>query len=45
MFGKLCFDLVSKFKMVNEPNYGTNVEQFEGHDKRFILHSVRFGSG
>ena len=32
MFGKLCFDLVSKFEMVNEHNYGTDVEQFKGHD-------------
>ena len=45
MFGKLCFDLVSKFEMVNEQNYGKDVEQFRGHDKRFILHCVRFRSG
>ena len=45
MFGNLCFDLVSKFDMVNEQNYGTDVEQFKGHDKRFILHCVRFRSG
>ena len=45
MFGKLCFDLVSKFEMVNEQNYGTDVEQFKGHDKKFILHCVRFRSG
>ena len=47
MFGKLCFDLVSKFEMVNEQNYTTDVEQFKGHDKRFILHCVhvRFRSG
>ena len=45
MFGNLCFDLVSKFEMVIEQNYGTDVEQFRGHDKRFILHCVRFRSG
>ena len=45
MFGKLCFDLVSKFEMINEQNYGTDVEQFNGHDKRFILHCERFRSG
>ena len=31
MFGNLCFGLVSKFEMVNEQNYGTDVEQFKGH--------------
>ena len=36
MFGKLCFDLVSKFEMVNEQNYGTDVEQFKGHAKRLF---------
>ena len=45
MFGNLCFDLVSKFEMINEQNYGTDVEQLRGHDKRFILHCVRFRSG
>ena len=46
MFGNLCFDLASKFEMVNEQNYyGTDVEQFKGQDKRFILHCVRFRSG
>ena len=45
IFGKLCFDWVSKFEMVNEQNYGTDVEQFKGHDKRFILHCVRFRTG
>ena len=44
MFGNLCFDLVSKFELVNEQNYGTDVEQFKSHDKRFILHCVRFRS-